>query len=52
MQRLVCGAALSLIDDPLHEIFSKGEHMLTGVLMAAFKITRTSGFARVQVQHQ
>ena len=42
---------MSLIDDPFSKS-SKGEHMLTGVLLAAFKITRTSGFARVQVQHQ
>ena len=41
--------AVSLLDDPYTKA-STGEVVLTAVLMAAFKVTRTDGFARISNQ--
>lgn len=43
-------ADVEIIDDP-YTGSGKGERELTAVLLAAFKVTRAAGFARVQVQH-
>ena len=42
---------VSLIPDEITKA-KTGEIVVTAVMMAAYKVTRTSGFARVQVQHQ
>ena len=42
---------VSLIPDEVTKAKS-GEIVVTAVMLAAYKVTRTSGFARVQVQHQ
>ena len=42
---------VSLIPDEISQA-AKGEVKVTAVLLAAYKVTRTDGFARVQVQHQ
>ena len=43
-------AGVEIIDDP-YTGSGKGERELTAVLLAAFKVTRPAGFARIQVQH-
>ncbi len=42
---------VSLIPDEVTKAKS-GEIVVTAVMLASYKVTRTSGFARVQVQHQ
>ncbi len=42
---------ISLIPDEISQA-AKGEIKVTAIMLASYKVTRTSGFARVQVQHQ
>ena len=43
-------AGIEILDDQLTKV-ATGEVILTAVLLAAWKITRAAGFARIQAQH-